>query len=106
METTVWEATRLELQERFKDRPTWAEEQIAVTWLLSEAWDAFERVNLGLRGFSFRTSQSGSLLCVRAQDNGRAVVSFASGVHPCDCARIFYRLWCSDAVKWSDDKFA
>lgn len=106
METTVWDDTRSALEGRFEDDPRWAEQLIAEEWLLNRAWQDFERVNLMLRGFSFRVSQSGTLLCVRAQDNGRATVSFVSGVHPSDCVRIFYRLWCANGLNWSDDKFA
>lgn len=94
------------LEELFEDRPKWGAELVAAEWLLSHAWNDFDKLNLMLRGFSFRCSQQGTLLTVRAQDGARAVVSFVSGVYASDCVRIFYRLWCTDSVKWSDDKFA
>jgi hypothetical protein len=89
----------------FERDSRWGEEVIAGQWLLTWAWDAFDQAKLMLRGFSFKCSQRGTLLTLRALDNGRAVVSFISGVYPSDCARIAYRLWSGGGLSWTDDKF-
>jgi hypothetical protein len=103
---TAFGVERERLEQLLSSAPKAKEELVAALWLLGWAFDELSRVNVMLRGFSFKLSQQGTLLTLRVVIADNPVVAFVSGVHPLDCVRIAYRLWSSDGLRWSPDRFA
>jgi hypothetical protein len=105
MVETAFELLQHRVEEAFGNDSRSVEELEALLWFGSFLWSDLERVNIVLRGVSFKCSTSGTLMTVRVTRSGEHDVCFVSAINPEDCLRIFRRMWLAEAVFWSHDKF-
>lgn len=95
-----------ELDKAFAYNPEKGDHAKALFWFSGYAWQAFADANFTLRGYSFRHSQTTTLLTIKWVVDDVAVVSFVTGSDTGNCIDIFYRMWHADLLSHVNDKYA